>query len=145
MYSQKRNCSASVPVSTWSCLWEIHIFPGLAHIFFCSRIGRPVIGIYKSLTDTWMWKLGLSSRYSFFGNICFEISIFCLCSALQDPIYVFPEMKLRVALLPITTFVYLRAIYIFPGSVYLFFCSKIGRPRSGKYVEIGTEAAQFLF
>ncbi len=39
-------------------------------------------------------------------------------------IYVFPEMKLRAASFPIFTFMYLWAIYIFPGSVYLFFCSK---------------------
>jgi hypothetical protein len=47
-----------------------------------SRIGRPMVGIYKSLTDTWMWKLGLRPQNSFPGNICFEISVFCLCSAL---------------------------------------------------------------
>ncbi len=38
-----------------------------------SRIGRPLVGKYKSLTDAWMWKLGLRPRYSFSGNICFEI------------------------------------------------------------------------
>jgi hypothetical protein len=27
-----------------------------------------------------MWKLGLRPRYSFSGNICLEISVFCLCS-----------------------------------------------------------------
>ncbi len=27
-------------------------------LFCCSPIVRPVLGIYKSLTDTWMWKLG---------------------------------------------------------------------------------------
>ncbi len=37
------------------------------------------MGIYKSLTDAWMLKLGLRPRYSFTGNICFEISVFCLC------------------------------------------------------------------
>jgi len=45
-----------------------------------SRIGRPIVGIYKSLTNAWMWKLGLRPRYSFSGSICFEIWVFCLCS-----------------------------------------------------------------
>ncbi len=40
----------------------------------CSRIGISIIGIYKSLTDTWMWKLGLWPRNSFSGNICFQFS-----------------------------------------------------------------------
>ncbi len=34
-----------------------------------SRIGTPIVGIYKSLTDGWMWKLGLRPRYSFSGNL----------------------------------------------------------------------------
>ncbi len=59
----KRNCVASVPIST--C-------PGSVHIFFRSRIGRLVVGIYKSLTDTWIWKLGQRPRNSFSGNICFK-------------------------------------------------------------------------
>jgi len=55
-----------------------------------SRIGRPMVGIYKSLTDAWMWKLGLRPRYSFFGNIYFETLVFCLCSvrSQQLPIWV---------------------------------------------------------
>ncbi len=28
------------------------------------EIYRPILGLYKSLTDTWMWKLGLTPRYS---------------------------------------------------------------------------------
>ncbi len=46
-----------------------------------SRKGRPIVGIYNSLTDTWMWKLGLRPSYSFSGNIYFKFSGFCLCSA----------------------------------------------------------------
>ncbi len=41
-----------------------------------SRIGRPIVEIYKSLTDAWMWKLGLRPRYSFSGNVCFEFWYF---------------------------------------------------------------------
>ena len=47
------------------------------------EICRPILGLYKSLTDTWMWKLGLKPQYSFSGNICFKFSAFCLCSAAE--------------------------------------------------------------
>ncbi len=49
------------------------------HISY-SRIDRSLVGIYKSLTDTSMWKLGLWPRHSFSGNICFEFSVLALCS-----------------------------------------------------------------
>ncbi len=53
------------------------------HIFSYSRKGRPIVGIYKSLTDTWIWKSGLRprTRNSFSKNICLEFSVVCLCSA----------------------------------------------------------------
>ncbi len=38
------------------------------------------MGIYKSLIDTWMWKLGLWPHKSSSGNICFEFSVLFLCS-----------------------------------------------------------------
>jgi hypothetical protein len=64
------------------CLWAIYIFPGSVHIHISSsRNGSSIVGIYNSLTDTWMWKLELRPRYSFSGNICFQFSAFFLCSA----------------------------------------------------------------
>ncbi len=71
MYSFSGNCAASVPISTSMCLWAIYVFPGSAHIFFCRRICRSILG---------KWKLGLWPRHSFSRNICFEFSAFVLCS-----------------------------------------------------------------
>ncbi len=58
-YSQKRNCAAAVPVSKLMGLWAIYIFPRLVCLFCCRKVCGPILGIYKSLTDTWMWKLAL--------------------------------------------------------------------------------------
>jgi hypothetical protein len=51
------------------------------HIFSCSRMGRPIVGIYKSITHTLMWISGLRPRYSFSVNIYLEFSVMCRCSA----------------------------------------------------------------
>ncbi len=50
-----------------------------------SRNGSSIVGIYNSLTDTWMWKLGLRPRYSYSGIICFKFSAFFLCSVGTSP------------------------------------------------------------
>ncbi len=65
-----------------SCVFERFILyiPRVSLHISSSRTGRPIVGIYNSLTDTWMWKLGLRPRYSFSGNICLKFSAFCLCS-----------------------------------------------------------------
>jgi hypothetical protein len=48
----------------------------------CTQNRRIDLGnMYKSLTDTWVWKLGLWPRNSFSGNICFQFSVLVLCSA----------------------------------------------------------------
>ncbi len=74
------------------CLWAIYILYSqdqstTPHIS-CSRIGRSIIVIYKSLTDTWVWKLRLWPRNSFSGNICFKFSALVLCSACTNYLHV---------------------------------------------------------
>ncbi len=59
MYSFSGNCAASIPISDiYVSVSNLYISKIVPHIS-CSRIGRSIGGIYKSLTDTCMWKLGL--------------------------------------------------------------------------------------
>jgi hypothetical protein len=76
--------------------------PRSVHKFPCSRIGRSIVGIYKSLTDTRMLKLklGLWPRNSFSESICFEFSVLCLCSVenaglLHDTYSCWPSLAMR--------------------------------------------------
>ncbi len=81
MYSQKWNCSASFSIPTFMNQWLIYIFPGSVCLFGCrtkadrsweyinrSQIGGPILGIYKLLPDTWMWKWGDRTLWFCFGN-----------------------------------------------------------------------------
>ncbi len=68
-YSQKRNNGASVPISTFMCLWANYIFPQWVCLFCWRKYVDRYIGIYKSLKDTWMWKSGLRPRNSLKRNI----------------------------------------------------------------------------
>ncbi len=63
-YFQNRIIMFCFPVPTLIYLWEIYIFPGLVCLFCCREICGPILGIYKSLADTRMWKLGLRPRNS---------------------------------------------------------------------------------
>ena len=70
MYNQKWNCYFQnriimfcLPFPTLIDLWEIYIFPGSVW-----EIWGPILGTFKSLTDTWMCKLGLRPRNSLSEN-----------------------------------------------------------------------------
>ncbi len=77
MYSFSGNSAASAPISTFVCLWAIYIVPG--SVYICPpENSRPIMGICKSLTDVWMWKLGLRPRYFFFWEYWFRN--FCILS-----------------------------------------------------------------
>ncbi len=58
--SQKRNCAATALISKFMCLWAIYIFPRSICVFCCRKICGPILGIYKSITQTqecgnWDW------------------------------------------------------------------------------------------
>ncbi len=74
---QKRIIMFCLPIYKFMYLWTIYIFPGSVCLFCCSQIDRPIRGIYKSLTDTWILELGtgprrlISGKYinRIFGNL----------------------------------------------------------------------------
>ncbi len=78
-YTLQRNTHLCIPRKgiAWpqsqfphSCVCERFMYSriGSVNIFSCIRIGKPIVGIYKSLADTWRWNLGLRPRNSFSGN-----------------------------------------------------------------------------
>jgi hypothetical protein len=78
MYSQKWKCYFQnrinmfcIPVPTLIYLW------GSVCLFCCREICGPILGIYKSFTDTWMWKLGLRPRNSQKRNTPMGFSLQC--------------------------------------------------------------------
>jgi hypothetical protein len=84
MYFQKRNCAASVLISTFMCLWAIYIFSGSAHFPAAEYSRQTDGGIYKrsQTHECGNWDWGWPCN-SFSGNFCFEFSVLCLCSAVS--------------------------------------------------------------
>jgi hypothetical protein len=83
-----KGCAAQVPISTSMCLWATYILysQDRSTYFFCSRLGRPIGGIYvlfahRNRNVMYEWELGLRPRNFFSGNICFDFSVLCLSSA----------------------------------------------------------------
>ncbi len=82
-----------------SCVSERLIYSQDRPHISCRRIGRLSVGIYKWLTDTWIWKWGLWLRTSFSRNICFKFLVFVLCSMvhwLSNPLPLFLKNKSRI-------------------------------------------------
>ncbi len=77
MYSQKWNCKASLfPKENYNVLFpsscthisvrDFYISRIGLSIFCCIQICRPILGIFKSLTDTWMY-VGIGRAIPFLG------------------------------------------------------------------------------
>ncbi len=57
-------------------IWELFI-PTIGPQMQYRKIAGPIVGMYKSFTDTWMQIFGRSPRSFISGNICFEFSVQC--------------------------------------------------------------------
>jgi len=59
------------------CLWAILYIPTIDLPILLQDICGPILGIYKSLTDTWRWKLGLRPHNSQKRNTQMRFSLQC--------------------------------------------------------------------
>ncbi len=65
LFFPKQNSNVMSPSSYTQISVRDYIFPGSVCLFCCRKICGPILEyIYKSLTDTWMWKLVLRPHNS---------------------------------------------------------------------------------
>jgi hypothetical protein len=74
MYSFSGNCAATVPISTFMCLWAIYIIPWSICQFCCGKY--------------------VDGSWEYIRNICFEFSVLVLCSASEASAICALEMDL---------------------------------------------------
>jgi hypothetical protein len=72
----------------------IYIFPWSVCLLFCRKICGLILGIYKSLKDTWMWKWGLRPCNSFSGNT--SVGFLLLCIVLGKKLSRFPRFYIHL-------------------------------------------------
>jgi hypothetical protein len=77
-------CGLSL-ISTSMCLRAIYICPWSVCLCCCRKICGPNLGIYKSLTDTWIWELGLRPRNSYSGNTYMGFLLQCMLNKVGVP------------------------------------------------------------
>ncbi len=66
-YSQKRNCAATVPITTFMFLWAIYIFPWSACLFCYKKIGEPHLEIqYINRSQTHNVVIGTEAKQFLF-------------------------------------------------------------------------------
>ncbi len=96
VFPEKKLCGLSPTVHIHVSVSDLYI-PRIGPHNSYSRIGRPFVGIYKSLTDTWMNKTHIYLK-SKFATLFFDVSTVCL----------------------ILVFIFLRNNYSFPCWCYVF-------------------------
>ncbi len=68
IFPEMKLCALS-PISCIQLYVSFFVFPWSVCLFCSRKIGGPIVGIYKSLTETWMWKLELRLRSFYSGSI----------------------------------------------------------------------------
>ncbi len=77
-YFQNSIIMFCLTISTFMYLWAIYIFPWSVCLFCCSQIVRPILAIYKSLTDTVHECRNCEQGHSFiYGNTKIGYSVQC--------------------------------------------------------------------
>ncbi len=73
----RKGISGSQSQFPHSCVCDRIIYSHGGSAFLLEEICGPILRIYKSLTDTWIWKQGLRPRYSQERNIWSELPLQC--------------------------------------------------------------------
>ncbi len=109
-YSQKWNCAASFPIPAFMFRWAIYIILRSVCLFCWRKIGVLIVVVYKSLTETWMWKLGQRPCSSFRG--IHKSDFLCSGYSVYDP-SLFAKLSYIIWNLRITCFIIWSKVIIF--------------------------------